>query len=271
MRQLGLDDICIHQVCLSGQTDFAGSLAALSRAGISLTAVWAPMLEETGLPQARKLMAAAGIRAVSLCAGQIFAGREACLSMLDQAGELGAETLVLITGGYDPAITNLDEARQRAFDDLAELAEISRHMPVRLALEPLHPMVCGLRSVICSLAEANEALDQLDKMVPDHRVGLAVDSYALWWETSVFDQIARAGDRILNYHISDWLAETRDVRLDRGMPGSGLIDLCGWRRAVEQTGFDGPVEIEIFSAPDWWKRPPDDMVAAILAGMNKFY
>lgn len=271
MRQLGLADICVHQVCLSEQTDFAGSLDSLARHGIGLTALWQPMLAETGLRQARKLLSDHGVRPVSLCAAQLFAGQAACLAMLEAAAELGAESVVLITGGFEAADTRLEQARGKADAALAELAEAAADLPVRLALEPLHPMVCGFRSVLSSLAEANAVLDRLDQAVPQHKVGLAVDSYALWWEADISQQIARAGDRILNYHISDWLADTQDIRLDRGMPGDGVIDLLDWRRMIEQTGFAGPVEIEIFSARNWWQRPADEMLQAIISGMNRIY
>jgi sugar phosphate isomerase/epimerase len=271
MRQLGLADICVHQVCLSEQTDFAGSLEMLARHGIGLTALWQPMLAETGLRRARKLLSDSAVRPVSLCAAQLFAGQAACLSMLEAAAELGAESVVVITGGFDAADKTLDQARDQGEAALARLAEAAADFPVRLALEPLHPMVCGFRSVLSSLAEANTLLDRLDQAVPQHKVGLAVDAYALWWETDIARQIDRAGNRILNYHISDWLADTQDIRLDRGMPGDGVIDLLGWRQMIEQTGFAGPVEIEIFSARNWWQRPAEEMLHAIIAGMNRVY
>ena len=82
-------------------------------------------------------------------------------------------------------------------------------------------------------------------------------------------QITRAGNRIVNYHVADWLAETRDVRLDRGMPGDGIIALPALRDAVEATGFNGPVEIEIFSAHNWWQADPQHLVEEILTRVNE--
>ena len=68
----------------------------------------------------------------------------------------------------------------------------------------------------------------------------------------------------MNFHVSDWLTETRSVRLDRGMPGDGQIDNAKIRGWVEAGGFYGPVEVEIFSDLDWWKRDPDDVVRTIV-------
>ena len=74
---------------------------------------------------------------------------------------------------------------------------------------------------------------------------------------------ARAGERILSFHVSDWLPETKDVRLDRGMLGDGLIDNRTIRSWVEEAGYDGLIEVEIFSARDWWQRDPDEVVRTI--------
>jgi sugar phosphate isomerase/epimerase len=73
-------------------------------------------------------------------------------------------------------------------------------------------------------------------------------------------QIARAGSRILGYHVCDWLAPTRDLLLDRGMMGDGVIDLKAFRRAIEEAGFRGPQEVEIFSR-SWWDRPGQEVIA----------
>ena len=75
--------------------------------------------------------------------------------------------------------------------------------------------------------------------------------------------MARAGRRICSFHVSDWLADTRDLRLDRGMPGDGVIDLPAFRRGVEAAGYDGYVEFEIFSERNWWRRDPDEVIRVV--------
>jgi sugar phosphate isomerase/epimerase len=92
-------------------------------------------------------------------------------------------------------------------------------------------------------------------------VGIAVDVYHVWWDTSLAAELKRAGPgRIFGYHVCDWLAETRDVLLDRGMMGDGVADLKAIRAAVEAAGYDGPCEVEIFSANHWWKRDPGEVL-----------
>ena len=269
-RKLQLDDLCVHQVSLSGQCDFSGSLAVLQHAGISRTALWTPMIESCGIAEARRIWNDSDMVAESLCVACLFEGEVALRNRLDLADMFGARTLVLITGGFeDLAATGysggIEHARSLLIDRLGAAAELAADHRVRLAFEPLHPMVCGFRSVVSSLGEALDILDQLDD---GHDIGLAIDAYALWWEHDLQAKLMRAGDRILNYHVSDWLSDTRDLRLDRGMPGDGQIALRDWRRMIEAAGYLGPVEVEIFSRDRWWKTPAKSMTAVILERMN---
>ena len=266
MRTLTKADICIHQVCLLEQCDFASSLDVLARNQVGMAAVWRPMLDAVGEKTARRMLDDSGVKAHALCAMELMQGIEHGTRMLDMAATIGAKSVVAITGGFDANDTTLEQTRGNAIDMLATLLPIARSRNITIALEPLHPMVCGLRSVISSLREANDILDQLDS---SDNVGIALDSYAVWWEPDLMAQISRAGNRIVNYHVADWLAETRDVRLDRGMPGDGIIDLPTLRNAVETSGFKEPVEIEIFSAHNWWQADPHHLVKEILTRMNK--
>jgi sugar phosphate isomerase/epimerase len=127
-----------------------------------------------------------------------------------------------------------------------------------LAIEPLHPMYAADRACINTLEQALDVCDLLGD-----GVGVAIDVYHVWWDPKLYEQIARAGagGRILAHHICDWLVPTRDLLLDRGMMGDGIIDLRSIRREIVQAGYDGPQEVEIFSAENWWKRPGDEVLA----------
>jgi sugar phosphate isomerase/epimerase len=261
--------LCIHQVTLLEQCDFGESLDCLARNGVMRTAIWRQKLEAFGLEAAKRSVRDSGVATPVFCSAGFLTGADpdARSTMLDdnrrwfeQAAELGAKTVVTLTGGLDPNAPDLASARQRALDGLEQLIPEARAAGVRIALEPLHPMVCGLRSVLSTLRDANDWLDQLDA---DDVLGLTVDSYALWWDPDLQEEIRRAGDRILSFHVSDWLPETRDVRLDRGMLGDGLIDNRTIRSWVEEAGYDGLIEVEIFSARDWWQRDPDEVVKTI--------
>ena len=273
-RRLSIDDLCVHQVSLSGQCDFAASLAVLGDAGIRRTALWAPMIEACGIAEARRVWQDSDIVAESLCVASLFAGADALQHRLELADMFGARTLVMITGGFDDlavaglAETDIDSARAQIVDRLGAAAALAGQYRAQLAFEPLHPMVCGFRSVVSSLGEALDILDQLGE---GHDIGLAIDAYALWWEHDLPAKLRRAGGRILNYHVSDWLADTNDLRLDRGMPGDGQIALLKWRRMIETAGYLGPVEVEIFSRDRWWQVPAETMTGVIIERMNNAF
>jgi len=261
--------LCIHQVTLMERCDFRQSVECFARNGVTLTAAWFPKLDEVGTEAGGRILKDHGVDAWSICAGGHFtapgaAARKTTLDdnrrWLDQAATVGARTMVTITGGLPAGDRDVVGARERAKQGIAELLPIARDAGVRIALEPLHPMVCGFRSVITTLREANDWLDELGN---EDVLGIAFDTYALWWEPDLETEIARAGRRILNFHCSDWLTDTRDVRLDRGMLGDGTIDNRRLLRLVEAAGFDGPIEVEIFSARDWWRRDPDEVVRTI--------
>ena len=273
-RQLNINDLCIHQVSLLGQCDFAASLTVLQDAGIHRTALWAPMIEACGIAEAWRLWEDSGMTAESLCVASLFAGEDALQQRLELADMFGARTLVMITGGFDDLANgglveaDIDRARGQLVDRLGAAANLAGQYRAQLAFEPLHPMVCGFRSVVSSLGEALDILDQLGE---GHDIGLAIDAYALWWENDLRAKLMRAGSRILNYHVSDWLADTRDLRLDRGMPGDGQIALLNWRQMIEAAGYLGPVEVEIFSRDRWWKVPAETMTEMIVERMNNAF
>jgi sugar phosphate isomerase/epimerase len=86
----------------------------------------------------------------------------------------------------------------------------------------------------------------------------------VWWDPALEREIARAGKRILGFHICDWLVPTTDMLLDRGMMGDGVIDIPRIRGWVEAAGYDGLCEAEIFSERNWWKRPMGEVLDTCL-------
>ncbi|HJS85753.1 MAG TPA: sugar phosphate isomerase/epimerase family protein, partial [Acetobacteraceae bacterium] len=156
----------------------------------------------------------------------------------------------------------LASARAQVLEGLSLLLDHARRIGVALAVEPMHPMYAGDRSCVTSLAEALAICDELD---PEGHGGVAtaIDVYHVWWDWKLADGIAEAGrkGRIAAFHVCDWLVPTKDPLLDRGMMGDGVIDLSGIRSLVEAAGFEGFVEVEIFSNP-WWSRPEQEILEA---------
>lgn len=212
---------------------------------------------------------AAGLTVAGLCRTPFLVGplapegKQAVMddfhASIDMAAELGAPVLTIVTGGVEPGTRGVTDSLKIVTERVAEAAPYAAARNVRLALEPLSPVYGGNRSCLTTL---RDALDICDAVAAPN-LGVAVDVYHVWWDTDLPRQLMRAGNRLLGYHLCDWLAETTDVLLDRGMMGDGVADLKALRSAVEAAGYDGLCEVEIFSANNWWKRDPADVLDEI--------
>ena len=152
---------------------------------------------------------------------------------MEEAATLGTDVLVLVCG--PPVGRDVERARAQILAGIERLVPHAEDAGVRLAIEPLHPMMISERSAIVTLGEANDLAERFDA----HRVGVVVDAYHVWWDPRLREEIARAGRRILGYHVADWLVPTTDRLEGRGMMGDGVIDLRGIRAAVEAPATTG--------------------------------
>ena len=186
------------------------------------------------------------------------------LHAIDDAAYLGAACFVMVVGSLPMGSKDLARARDQVTEGTARMLEHAKRAGMRLALEPLHPVYANDRSCLNTIAQA---LDLANTVEPNPKgppaLGIAIDAYHVWWDPDLTKSIARTGEanRIFAYHVCDWLVPTQDVLLDRGMMGDGVIDLPNLRRMVEGAGYDGPVEVELFSAQNWWTRPADEVLA----------
>jgi len=209
---------------------------------------------------------AAGLEVVGLCRTPFLVGPMApkgraavmdeVFASIDMAAGLQAKVLTIVVGGVEPDTKGVGESLKRVTDRVAEAAPYAAARGVCLALEPLNPVYGGNRSC---LTTTRDALDICDAIAAPN-LGVAIDVYHVWWDTDLPRQLLRAGGRIYGYHLCDWLADTQDVLLDRGMMGDGVADLRAVRAAVEAAGYQGPCEAEIFSAANWWKRDPAEVL-----------
>ncbi len=263
------DRLCINQVTVLKQWTLPEFLAGARAHNIHTISIWRDKLKEAGVADTVRRLADSDYRIWSLCAGglltplQTAAGKAAldeAKRALDDTAAIGAGCLMFVGGGLDPADKDLRATRARVLERLGELVPHARSCGVKIALEPLHPMVCGTRSVLSTTKLANDWCDALNA---DDVVGIALDTYAIWWDPDLETEITRAGRRIIAFHVNDWLADTTDLRLDRGMMGDGLIDIKAIRRAVDAAGYAGPIEVEIFSERNWWQRDPNEVIATV--------
>jgi sugar phosphate isomerase/epimerase len=261
--------LSINQICVVPQWTLAQAIDGLARHDVPAISVWREKLAEIGVAEAKKRIDGAGLAVSGLCFGGLISSADAAAAAaalddvrraIDETAAIRAECLVFLAGGVDARAKDLAATRARVRDGLAQLADHARGAGVVVAIEPLHPMACASRSVLTDLRLAN---DWCDALAAEDVFGIALDTYATWWDPQLAGEIARAGKRIRAFHVNDWLVDTCDLRLDRGMPGDGVIDIPAIRRMVEAAGYKGHVEVEIMSARNWWKRDPDEVVRTI--------
>ncbi|MFG2000699.1 sugar phosphate isomerase/epimerase family protein [Spirillospora sp. NPDC048911] len=226
-------------------------VAGCADAGVRGVGLWREPVAEYGLARTAKLVRDAGLSVTSLCRGGFFQEADPLTDnrrAIEEAAELGAPVLVLVSGGLPDGSRDLDGARERVADSIAELAPYAGGHGVRLAIEPLHPMYCSDRCVVSTLGQALDMAAPL----PVEQVGVVVDTYHLWWDVDAYDDIARAADRIAIFQVADWVTPLpQGVLTGRGMLGDGCVELRRFREAVEAAGYEGPVEVEIFNEELW--------------------
>jgi sugar phosphate isomerase/epimerase len=255
MSTAPLSRLCIHTMSTK-PLGLAAAVAAYRAAGAAGITVWREALQPQGVKESAKLLAASGLKVVSLCRGGFFPGkgeseRQAALDdnrrTIDEAATIGAPLVVLVCGAV-PGIP-LGEARKQIADGIAAVAAHAAGAGVKLGIEPLHPMYAGDRSAINTLAQANDIVE----MLRSPHVGVTIDVYHVWWDDRLENEIARCGrlGAIFSFHVCDWRVPTRDLLLDRGLMGEGCIPLRQIRAWVERAGFTGMIEVEIFSSELW--------------------
>jgi sugar phosphate isomerase/epimerase len=258
-------DLSLNLATVRRQWKLPAAVAAAARHGFAGVAPWREMVHETGVAEAARIFQGSGLRVTGYCRGGLFAAGGAAKfqdavddnkQMIDEAAAIGAECVVVIGGGLPPDSRDLPAARAMFAGGLAAVLPYARAAGVPLALEPMHPMYAADRGCVTTLKEMLDIADALG----NDGLGIAVDTYHVWWDPELATQLARAGTRIIAHHICDWLVPTKHLLTDRGMMGDGVINFRAIRRMVEDAGYRGIQEVEIFSE-EWWSRPGDEVLA----------
>jgi sugar phosphate isomerase/epimerase len=266
--------LSINTATVRKQGDLVQIAEACARLGIRAVSPWRDQVAAVGLETAVRAVRDAGLSLSGYCRGGMFPAdpgwrvevRDDNRRAVDEAAALGAPCLVLVVGGLpqfsrpgSPASKDLALAHAQVEDGIAELLDYARGVGMPLAIEPLHPMYAADRACVNTLRHALDICERLD---PDGQgaLGVAADVYHVWWDPELEAQIRRAGRRrLLAFHVCDWLVPTKDLLLDRGMMGDGVIDIPRIRGWVEDAGFAGFSEVEIFSE-HWWALPMEEVL-----------
>ena len=275
MRDLGQHpEFCaINTATLGFQAPIEAVIEAVARAGFGGIAPWRREVEGHDVQSIAKRIRDAGLKVPGYCRSTyipahdrkgFLANVDANLRAIDDAAILGAESFVMVVGGLPAGSKDIAAARAQVAEAAAMLMEHGKTRNVRIALEPLHPVYAADRSCLTLLSEALDLCDAIEGDTADPWLGACIDVYHTWWDPNIRRDIARAGaaNRIFGFHVCDWLVPTEDVLNDRGMMGDGVIGVPAFRRDIEAAGYRGLVEVEIFSAKNWWIRPMDDTLRA---------
>ena len=281
MRDFSQDHrwLSLNTATVRKQGDLAEIIDACARHGICAIDPWRDQVATIGLDRAVRAMRDAGLELSGYCRGGMFTSdaahrieaRDDNRRAVDEASALGAPCVVLVVGGLPQysrpgsvASKDIGATRAQVDDAIAEMMVYARDANMPLAIEPLHPAYAADRACVNTTQQALDLCDALDPRRTG-LLGVALDVYHIWWDPELLPQIERAGkDRLLAFHVCDWLVPTTDILNDRGMMGDGVIDIKSVRRAVEAQGFAGYSEIEIFSN-DWWEEPMDEVLQTCIA------
>ncbi|MGC2715370.1 MAG: sugar phosphate isomerase/epimerase family protein [Pseudolabrys sp.] len=284
MRDLSGDHrwLSLNTATVRKQGSLLDIIDACARNGIRAIDPWRDQVAAIGLDRAVRAVKDAQLELSGYCRGGMFPADPAHRSQarddnrraVDEATALGASCLVLVVGGLpqysrpgSAPSKDIWGAQAQVEDGIAELLAYARTAKMPLAIEPLHPMFAADRACVNTTRQALDLCDGLDP-ARTGALGVAIDVYHVWWDFELMPQIERAGDdRLLAFHVCDWLVPTTDMLNDRGMMGDGVIDIPRIRAAVEAQQFAGYVEVEIFSNR-WWAMPVDDVIATCVARMK---
>jgi len=234
------------------------------RSGTPYIAAWRHKLDGDAT-KASALIRNAGLRVSSLCRGGWFSAPTAedrrkrvadNRLAIEECATLGAPVLVIVSGPANGQ--TLEDARAAVLDGLAEVLPDAEKAGVILGIEPLHPMYAAERSVVVTLKQATDMAEQLRSPA----AGVVVDVFHVWWDPEVFYEIQRATGKIVGFHVSDWPVPLPGILMGRAMMGDGVINIRQLRQAVEATGYDGSIEVEIFN-DEVWKNADDHLMERI--------
>lgn len=250
-----LSKLCVHTLTTK-PWNIEQCVKNYSAAGIHGITVWRNVLENQNLIEVKTLLDDYVMTVVSVARGGFFPSvekekREASIQdnlfAIEQAAAIGAPSIVLVCGA--DGRQSLEKSREQIAEGITRLIPAAKSAGVKLSIEPLHPMYAGDRSAINTLKQAND----MAEMINSEWVGIAVDVYHLWWDETLQSEIKRcaANNHLFAFHVCDWNMPTTDFLNDRGLMGDGCINVPEIRGWVEEAGFSGYNEVEIFSDKYW--------------------
>jgi len=262
-------------------SSFAEDLRVYAAAGADGIGIWELKLPDGGDAEALELFEASGLAPASavpavpsilplpLLGGpdDPAARVEALCASLERLAPFRPSGIVCLTGtgaGRDP-----DDARATVADGLRTLAREAERLGLTIALEPYQRLDAAHWSIVTSLGEAVELIrDAGDSPA----LGIQFDTWHLWNSPGVLDDVAEHVGRFAGVHVADYREPSR-CWADRVLPGDGVADLPRLLRALDEAGWEGPYDLELFSDDgrfgtalegSLWAQPPEELVERAL-------
>lgn len=271
----GVRKISVSEITTIGST-FEEDVETYARAGCQGIGVWGYKMEQVGWQRARDLMDRSGLKAAN-CIPETNSilpyvlspepadprdRVEAFLPNMERMAKLDPESIIVITGPKGGR--SREEAIDLCLEGFERIGQVAGDLGVTIALEPIHKSAEDALSLIWDMPGTLELIRQVDK--PSFKV--LFDSWHLWDTPDILDHIRRDIDMIAGVHIGDWRDPTRGW-LDRAFPGEGVMPLREIVDTLDEAGFRGFYDVEIFSDDgrfgtahegSLWQLEPDEIV-----------
>jgi sugar phosphate isomerase/epimerase len=159
---------------------------------------------------------------------------DAICSSVHRLAKFAPSGIVCLTGPGDD--------RDTVVEGLRTIGDEAQRAGVRVGLEPINRIGGEDWTMISSLGEAADLLDEADHPA----LGIQFDTWHVWNTPNVRAEIQQHVGRFVGVHVADWRQPTRKWA-DRALPGEGAADLPGLLGALDAAGWEGYYDVEIFS------------------------
>ena len=236
-----------YNVLSNAKTLLADDIEAVARAGIPGMTIHTSKVDEQNVGPLKRQLRDAGVEVASYASGGRFLipGRreyyiEETKRRIEVCADLGAGCLVLVTGGPRASL-DWHEAERNFLSALDEVLPVAEAHNLPLGVEP----VTHIAQQISYLHALDEGVELVRKVNSPY-LGLVVDVWYHWWQRNFMDQVRLAGDKMLIVQIADQKPDGMSMQ-GRTILGRGVLPLEEIVSAIDDTGYDGYYDAEIFN------------------------
>ncbi len=249
-----------------------GQIDTVARLGCRAVSPDLMQVEDHGVAETARHIADAGLEVATLThrafgfatPEEMAEARSRLERTIGIAGEIGAQTIIMTTGGRG-ALT-WAEAADRFAEAIAPCIASAAAAGIRLGIEPTSHLYADA-SIVHRLA---------DTVTVARQAGITVipDIFACWVDADIEQAIVEAGPSISLIQISDYVYGDRGLPC-RAVPGDGAIPFERLVPAFENAGFTGYYDLEIIGprmqseGQEQGLRRAADHIAACIEGSSQ--